>query len=105
MGSAAQDSAGDIGIGYSASNTSIHPAIRYTGREAADPLNTLRAETSMIEGPGSQTGGLSRWGDYSAMRIDPSDDCTFWYAQEYIPSNGSFNWNTQLTNFKFTACH
>src|SRR5579864_1583566 len=26
---------------------------------------------------------VSRWGDYSAMSVDPVDDCTFWYTNEY----------------------
>ena len=104
MGSAAMDSAGDIGVGYSASSSTIHPAIRYAGRVPSDPLGTLEAEVSMIEGTGSQTGGLSRWGDYSAMRIDPADDCTFWYTNEYLPANGSFNWSTFFGSFKFNTC-
>jgi hypothetical protein len=104
MGSAAMDSAGDIGVGYSASSSTIHPAIRYAGRVPTDPLGTLEAEVSMIEGTGSQTGGLSRWGDYSAMRIDPSDDCTFWYTNEYLQANGSFNWSTFFGSFKFNNC-
>ena len=104
MGSAAMDSAGNIGIGYSASSSTIHPAIRYAGRSPADTLGQLGPEVSMIEGGGSQTGGLSRWGDYSAMRIDPSDDCTFWYTNEYLQSNGSFNWLTYFGSFKFAGC-
>ena len=104
MGSAAMDQAGDIALGYSASSTSIHPAIRYTGRTPSDPAGTMGTEASLLEGPGSQTGGLSRWGDYTALRIDPSDDCTFWYANEYLPSNGSFNWNTFIGAFKFSGC-
>jgi hypothetical protein len=104
MGSAAMDSAGDIGVGYSASSSTIHPAIRYAGRVPSDPLGTLEAEVSMIEGTGSQTGGLSRWGDYSALRIDPSDDCTFWYTNEYLAANGSFNWSTFFASFKFNTC-
>src|SRR5207302_6294396 len=68
MGSAAMDASGDIGIGYSASSSSIHPAIRYAARLPGDPLGTLEAEVSMIDGTGSQTGGLSRWGDYSANK-------------------------------------
>src|SRR5437016_2117517 len=104
MGSAAMDQAGDIALGYSASSSSIHPAIRYTGRTPSDPAGTMGTEASLIEGPGSQTGGLSRWGDYTAMRIDPSDDCTFWYANEYLPSNGSFNWSTFIGSFKFPSC-
>src|SRR6266576_1896441 len=104
MGSAAMDQAGDIAIGYSASSSSLFPAIRYTGRIPSDTQGTMRAEISLLEGTGSQTAGLSRWGDYTALRIDPSDDCTFWYTNEYQPSNGSFNWATFIGTFKFTNC-
>ena len=104
MGSAAMDQAGDIAVGYSASSSSLFPAIRYTGRIPSDALGTMRTETSLLGGAGSQTGGLSRWGDYTALRIDPSDDCTFWYTSQYQPSNGSFNWATFIGTFKFTNC-
>jgi hypothetical protein len=104
MGSAAMDQAGDLAIGYSVSSDTIHPGIRYTGRTPADPLGTMEGEVSLLEGTGSQTNGLTRWGDYSAMRIDPADDCTFWYANEYIPSDGSFNWSTYIGSFKFGNC-
>src|SRR5437588_2704320 len=105
MGSAAMDHAGDIAIGYSASSSSLFPAIRYTGRTPSDmPLGTMRTETSLLVGTGSQTGGLSRWGDYPALRIDPSDDCTFWYTNQYQPNNGSFNWATFIGSFKFSNC-
>jgi uncharacterized membrane protein len=104
MGSAAMDQAGDIAVGYSASSSSLFPAIRYTGRTPSDALGTMRAETSLLAGTGSQTVGLSRWGDYTAMRIDPSDDCTFWYTNQYQPSNGTFNWATFVGSFKFINC-
>jgi hypothetical protein len=104
MGSIAMDKSGDMALGYSASSSSLHPAIRYTGRVPSDTLGTMETETSIIEGPGSQTGGLSRWGDYSSMSVDPSDDCTFWYTSEYLPSNGSFNWHTRIASFKFSGC-
>lgn len=106
MGSAAFDGSGDIALGMSASSSTIHPAIRYTGRLASDTLGTMtQGEGSIIEGAGSQTGSrLSRWGDYSSMSVDPSDDCTFWYTTEYIPSNGAFNWSTRIASFKFPSC-
>jgi hypothetical protein len=104
MGSIAMDKSGDIGLGYSASSSSIHPAVRYTGRVPTDPAGTLEAESSIVEGGGSQTGGLSRWGDYSALRIDPSDDCTFWYTNMYEAVSGSFNWSTAIGSFKFPGC-
>ncbi len=105
MGSIAQDKVGDIAVGFSESSSKIHPAIEFTGRVPTDALGTLESIALIHSGNGSQNGGLSRWGDYSSLAIDPSDDCTFWYANEYIPSNGSFNWHTRLTNFKFTGCH
>ncbi len=104
MPSIAMDKAGDIALGYSASSGAIHPAVRYTGRVPSDPLGTLGTENSIIEGTGSQTRSLNRWGDYSSMALDPSDDCTFWYANEYIASNGTFNWHTRLASFKFPTC-
>ena len=105
MGSAAMDQQGNLAVGYSASSASINPQIRYAGRLFTDPLNMLtQGETTLFAGAGSQTGSLNRWGDYSAMTIDPVDDCTFWYTQEYIPSNGSFNWRTRIGSFKFPGC-
>lgn len=104
MGSIGMDSAGNIALGYSVSSGSMHPAIRYTGRVPTDPLGTLEAETSIIEGTGSQTKNLGRWGDYSGMSIDPVDDCTFWYTTEYLKTDGTFNWNTRIASFKFSSC-
>ncbi|HEY2014841.1 MAG TPA: hypothetical protein VGH38_15140, partial [Bryobacteraceae bacterium] len=104
MGSAAMDQAGNLAIGYSASSSSVNPSLRYTGRNATDPLNTLQSESSILIGTGSQTTGLSRWGDYAALRIDPSDDCTFWFSTEYEKTNGTFNWSTHIGSFRFTNC-
>jgi uncharacterized membrane protein len=104
MGSIAMDKAGDIALGYSKSSGSIHPSIAYTLRTPSDALGTMEVETTIINGTGSQTGGLSRWGDYSSMSIDPVDDCTFWYTNEYLQSNGSFNWSTQIASFALPTC-
>src|SRR5437867_364229 len=104
MGSAAMNQSGDIAIGYSVSSSAVHPGIRYTGRVPGDLAGTMETETSIIEGSGSQTNGLSRWGDYSALRIDPGDDCTFWYVNEYLKADGAFNWSTRIGSFKFSSC-
>ena len=103
MGSAAMDSAGDMALGYSVSSTSMNPAIRYTGRLSTDAVNTMEGETSIIEGSGTEEAD-HRWGDYTAMTIDPVDDCTFWYTNEYYQSSGK-SWNTRVASFKFSACN
>jgi hypothetical protein len=109
MGSAAMDGNGDIAIGYSVSSSSMHPAIRYTAHAVSDPLGVMgQGEGSIIEGTGSQTKyifqSLSRWGDYSSLSVDPSDDCTFWYTNEYLVSNGAFNWHTRVGTFRVAGC-
>jgi hypothetical protein len=104
MGSIAMDGQGNMALGYSVSSDTMFPAIRYTGRQVDDPPSTLQAETSIIEGGGSQSQGLDRWGDYSAMTVDPVDDCTFWYTSEYLKANGTFNWSTRIASFKFDSC-
>jgi hypothetical protein len=104
MGSIAMDQSGDMALGYSVSSSSIYPSIYFTGRVAADTPGSMEGEQLIVNGSGSQTQGVSRWGDYSAMTVDPVDDCTFWYTQEYIQSNGSFNWNTRISNLMFPNC-
>ncbi len=105
MGSLAMDQNGNLALGYSASSATINPQIRYTGRLVNDPLGTLpQGEATLFAGTGSQTGTGNRWGDYSAMTIDPVDDCTFWFTTEYYDTTTTFNWRTRIGNFKFTQC-
>jgi hypothetical protein len=103
MPSLAVDKDGNMALGYSASKAAMHPEIRYNGRLAAiSPLGTLdQGETTLHAGGGSQT-VTSRWGDYSAMTLDP-DGCTFWYTQEYYAATGG-NWQTRIGKFKYASC-
>ncbi len=103
MGSVAMDQAGDIGLGYSVSSSSVYPGIRYTGRLVTDALGTMpQGEGTILTGSGYQT-TYSRWGDYSDMTVDPSDDCTFWFTTEYNNSHG-LSWSTRIASFKFPSC-
>jgi hypothetical protein len=104
MGSIAMDKVGNIAVGYSVSSSKTFPSIRFTGRIPTDPLGTLEAENSIQVGAGSQNGRLSRWGDYSSIAIDPVDDCTFFYTNQYEKTTGSFNWSTRIASFKFPGC-
>jgi hypothetical protein len=105
MASLAEDQMGDIGLGYSASSSSIHPAIRFTGRVPSDPLGSLESEDTIIQGAGSQVGNYAyRWGDYTAMQVDPADDCTFWYVDQYQAVTGTFDWHTNIASFAFNSC-
>ncbi len=104
MGSLAVDGYGNMALGYSISSNSVYPGLRYVGRLAGDTLGTTpQAETTLVDGMGSQT-SYNRWGDYSAMNVDPSDDCTFWYTQQYYQANGT-DWRTRIGSFRFPGCH
>jgi hypothetical protein len=110
MGSLAVDKDGNMALGYSVSGSALAPDIRYAGRLASDPLNSLpQGETTMLPGVsrGSQSGNCgggvcTRWGDYSAMTVDP-DGCTFWYTNEYYEATG-LNWQTRIGSFRFPSC-
>jgi hypothetical protein len=104
MGSIAMDRLGDIAVGYSASSSSTFPSIRYTARLATDRPGTLEAETTATPGAGSQTNNLNRWGDCTSLAIDPVDDCTFFYTNEYLKASGSFDWSTRFLTFRFPGC-
>ena len=64
----------------------------------------MGAEIQMQAGIGVQLGGGNRWGDYTAMTLDPIDQCTFYYTNEYLKTNGAFNWSTRIASFKFPSC-
>jgi hypothetical protein len=105
MPSIAVDSQGNMSIGYSVAEFSIEPSIRYAGRLAVDPPNQLsQGEAQLIAGGGHQTSGFARWGDYSALSIDPSDNCTFWHTNEYYSTTSASSWETRIGSFKFPSC-
>jgi hypothetical protein len=123
MGSAALDSNGNLAVGYSVSSATTYPSIRYAGRVTSDPPGGLfQGEGSLMAGAGSQANTASRWGDYSALTVDPSDGCSFWYTTEYYqvtnpegripcphpsdPALGFSNacWSTRIGSFRFPTC-
>lgn len=112
MGSVAQDRRGNMAVGYSVVNgVDVFPGIRYTGRLAGDPAGQLTlGEGVIVDGTAAQTATNSRWGDYTSMNIDPADDCTFWYVNEYYTVAGAASapngngWQTRVASFRLPGC-
>jgi hypothetical protein len=110
MGSVAQDKRGNTALAYSVVNgTSVYPGIRYTGRLAGDPAGAMTlGEATVIDGTGVQLTTNSRWGDYTSLNVDPLDDCTFWYVNEYYTAAGQASslagWQTRIASFKLPGC-
>jgi len=110
MGSVAMDKKGNMALGYSVVNgTNVYPGIRYTGRLAGDPLGQMTlGEGTIIDGSGVQRTTNSRWGDYTDITVDPTDDCSFWYVNEYYTLAGqnssTAGWQTRIGKFKLPGC-
>ena len=100
MGAIAMDGSGNIALGYNVSDSATYPGIRYAGRLASDALGTLpKGEHTLVNGTASN--GSNRYGDYSAMSVDPSDDCTFWFTGQW---NAAGTWSTRIGKLKFDEC-
>ena len=115
MPAIAMDQSQDIAVGFSRSGTAAgqYPSLVYAGRVPSDAAGTLESEVVLKAGTGSQSAGnncngpCDRWGDYSSLTVDPTDDCTFWFSEEYVKVtglNGGFNWSTAIGNFVFPGC-
>lgn len=104
MAAAAQDRYGNLLLQYTVASAALYPGIRYTGRLASDPPSTLpHGEVVLATGSGSQT-GTSRWGDYTTLALDPLDDCTFWFANQYVPETRLHSWATTIAAVRFADC-
>jgi hypothetical protein len=103
LSSAAMDQKGNIALGYSISSAKMYPGINITGRLSTDPLGAMGSEISIVAGGGADTATGNDWGNASSMSIDPADDCTFWYTNEYLTNTGTL-WVTRIASFRFSSC-
>lgn len=104
MGSAAQNYLGDLALGFSVSSVATSPSVRYAAKLASDPAGggLAQGEQTLVAGSSAQTSTSGRWGDYSDLTVDPSDDCSFWFTQEYV--GGTTVWKTRIGKFSVRAC-
>jgi hypothetical protein len=77
------DANGNIALAYTVVSNTQYPSLRYTGRFSTDPLNVMTIEEESFA-EGTQSNPSYRYGDYSQMTIDPTDDKTFWSIGEYF---------------------
>jgi hypothetical protein len=102
MGSIAMDGSGNIALAYSVSGSNLFPDLRYATRLESDPPGIMGGEAVLISGGGAQTGN-NRWGDYSALTVDPVDQATFWYTGEYYSGTSPSQWNTRIGAFRVSG--
>ena len=111
MGSIAMNAAGQTCLGYSISSETTYPSIGVAGRNGTS--NHMNVP-ELVAFDGNVDGNVqrltARWGDYSAMSVDPVDD-SCWYTQEYarpaesiwpafgLPFGEVFGWGTKVMQF------
>ena len=106
VGSIAQDNRGNIALGFSQAGTTQRADIKIAGRtNNFQNSGTLNEGEALLHAAGGiQTSNSARWGDYSAMSVDPSDDCTFWYTQQYYATDSTSGWSTRVGKFRYPQC-
>ncbi len=84
---------GHVKIGFSAFNKNIFASAYAAGRLHNDPSGTVRASEVLKRGlaPYVRTfgGSRNRWGDYSGISIDPSDNNSMWVFNEFADTRGT----------------
>lgn len=101
--SIAQDKMGNAAVGYSLSSGHHNPGIYFSYWNL--PNATDPSEIGIIDGPGEEVSagsGVGQWGTYASMTVDPVDDCTFWYVNEYFAADDT--WVTRIANFQVPGC-
>ncbi|GAB1405290.1 hypothetical protein MASR1M74_24700 [Lentimicrobium sp.] len=101
MGSIAINGQNEIALGYSISSSTEYPGIRFTGQsreEYALASGIMDIAEGIIWTGTSSQSGANRWGDYSLLTVDPEDDHSFWYTNQYV-SGGQ---KTRVAGFSFS---
>jgi hypothetical protein len=106
---------GAAAFGFSASAPTIYVGAFVTGRSPFDTLGTVR-QTELVHAglaPYVRTfgGGRNRWGEYTGIAADPSNDDFYWVFNEYAETPGDptppgpedGRWGTAWARAKFVG--
>ena len=102
-------------FGFSASAPTIFAGAFVTGRHPGDPLGTVQPTETVKAGEGPYKrffgGTRNRWGDYSGISVDPTNEDFCWVFNEFAdqpgsPTTGTFGledgrWGTAWGRAKF----
>lgn len=105
MPSIAQDQSANAAVGYSVSSAATHPGISASYWNLTN--QTTPTEIPLFSGSGDEENSY-KWGDYTSMTVDPVGGCSFWYVNEYFPTNqtgtGKPIWQTRISTFTLPTC-
>ncbi|HVI06787.1 MAG TPA: choice-of-anchor D domain-containing protein [Candidatus Binatia bacterium] len=102
--SIAEDANGNAAAGYSISSSTTHPGMNASYFSLTNP--TAPTEITLFDGQGDEENSW-HMGSYTSMTVDPENGCTFWYVDQYYPTNQSglqISWGTRIANFAVPGC-
>ncbi len=99
-----EDQYGDIAVGYNVSSATVYPGIRYSAHASTDKAGITEPEITVVSGTGSQNGTNKNWSSFSSMSVDPVDDCTFYYTNQYYATSSQSGWTTEIASFRMPSC-
>lgn len=83
---------GHAAIGFSASSASVFAGAYFVTHRPSDPAATVSSSNLLALGLDFYVrtfgAGSNRWGDYTGMEVDPTDEC-FWVFNEYAFLRGT----------------
>lgn len=97
------NSRGDFVIASCASGVDSYANIMIAGRRASDPLGAMSvpqiitdSQSPLNMGPGTNPTipGVQRYGEQTAIAVDPTDDLTMWVACEWVKAQD--NWASEI---------
>lgn len=98
-----KNAAGDIGIVYTRSGTTLVADLMFAGRKATDPPGAVGTPKLVARSPGATYGfpGDNRWGDYFGNDVDPTDGLTFWVYG--MIGDGDIFWQTVFASYQIST--
>ncbi len=85
----------DVFVTYSSTDPTadVKPQVRYTARMSTDTESIIKPGFVAFAATAPYEDGF-RWGDYSAITVDPVDSTQAWFVNEKV--NDSFTWGSGI---------
>ena len=91
----------DVFVTWTSTDTTVNAEVRYSGRLHTEPLGLISSPGSLLFGSDTYYSKSDRWGDYSAVSLDPADPrgLTAWIVNERILSHTS--WGSRIGRISY----
>ncbi|MBI1733769.1 MAG: hypothetical protein HYR51_01220 [Candidatus Rokubacteria bacterium] len=102
--SIAANSSHNVVVTYSASGSTLRPSVIYTGKLSGEAAmaagtNNFQSPAVLLNNLASGSTTVNRWGDYSAVTVDPTNSSLFWIVNETVVNTST--WGSRIVRVGF----